>query len=256
MTKKLLKLFVFSVVVLMLTGSCSSKQSNPKRLEAATTVVSADTLARLSDAIQCYVHVAFTCLKDKKYAVVNDSLLRMGLLQPDYFSISYDRLSPQTAIPAFVRQYVKEYMEVARLIRQKEKERSQLIGELSIKTELRAASGDYVTALSHIAINNGNGQSTKYTIARNFSLKDGHLISLQEQFGKDYKEKLTKEIIGCLAEREDLDNGDVAGLQSKGYFVGISPYPADNFILTDDSTVFIYTPGEISRQEVRVAVDN
>ena len=244
MTKKLLKLFVFSVVVLMLTGSCSSKQGTPKRLEAATTVVSADTLARLSDAIQCHVHVAFTCLKDKKYAVVNDSLLRMGLLQPNYFSISYDRLSPQTAIPAFVRQYVKEYVEVARLIRQKEKERSQLIGELSIKTELRAASGDYVTALSHIAINNGNGQSTKYTIARNFSLKDGHLISL------------TKEIIGRLAEREDLDNGDVAGLQSKGYFVGISPYPADNFILTDDSTVFIYTPGEISRQEVRVAVDN
>ena len=54
---------------------------------------------------------------------------------------------------------------------------------------------------------NGNGQSTKYTIARNFSLKDGHLISLQEQFGKDYKEKLTKEIIGCMAEREDLDMG-------------------------------------------------
>ena len=117
------------MVVLMLTGSCSSKQGTPQRLEAATTVVSADTLARLSDAIQCHVHVAFTCLKDKKYAVVNDSLLRMGLLQPDYFSISYDRLSPQTAIPAFVRQYVKEYMEVARLIRQKEKERSQLIGE-------------------------------------------------------------------------------------------------------------------------------
>ena len=69
------------MVVLMLTGSCSSKQGTPKRLEAATTVVSADTLARLSDAIQCHVHVAFTCLKDKKYAVVNDSLLRMGLLQ-------------------------------------------------------------------------------------------------------------------------------------------------------------------------------
>ena len=219
-------------------------------------MVSIDTIAHFSDAIQCHVHIDFTYLKDNKYAAVNDSLLRMGLLQPDYFSLSYDRLSPQTAIPAFARQYVKEYMEIAQLVRQREKGKSQLIGELTIKTELKAAADDYITALSHIAINNGNGQLTKYMIVRNFSSKDGHLITLQEQFGKDYKGKLTKEIIERLADRENLDKDDIAGLQTKGYFTGIDPYPADNFILTDDSTVFIYTPGEISQKEVRVAIDN
>ena len=115
---------------------------------------------------------------------------------------------------------------------------------------------NYVTALSHISINNGNGQLTKYTIVRNFNIKDGHITTLQEQFGKDYKEKLTKEIIERIADQEDLEEDDLTGLQAKGYFTGIAPYPSDNFILTDDSTVFIYTPGEINQKEVRVAIDN
>ena len=118
-----------------------------------------------------------------------------GLLQPDYFAINNDKLTPKTAIPSFVRQYIKQYMEIAQLIRQKEKDKSQLIGELTIKTELRAALDNYITALSHIAINNGNGELTKYTIVRNFDPKSGKLITLQDQFGKDYKETLTKEII-------------------------------------------------------------
>lgn len=237
-------------------SSCGHKSSAPKKLDIPTAVVSVDTIARLSDVIQCHVHVDFTYLKENKYATVNDSLLRMGLLQPDYFSINNDKLSPQIAIPTFVRQYIKEYMEIAQLVRQKEKDKSQLIGELTIKTELRAALDNYITALSHIAINNGNGELTKYTIVRNFDPKSGKLITLQEQFGKDYKEKLTKEIIERIADRENLEKDDIAGLQTKGYFIGIDPYPTDNFILTDDSIVFIYTPGEISQKEVRVAIDN
>ena len=256
MTKKLFIIFAFSTILLFIMSSCGNKSSAPKKLDIPTAVVSVDTVARLSDAIQCHVHIDFTYLKGSKYAVVNDSLLRMGILQPDYFSINSDKLTPQAAIPAFVRQYIKDYMEIAQLIRQKEKDKSQLNGELTIKTELRAALGNYITALSHIAINNGNGELTKYTIVRNFDPKSGKLITLQDQFGKDYKETLTKEIIERIANKENLEIDDIAGLQAKGYFIGINPYPADNFILTDDSTVFIYTPGDISQKEVRVAIDN
>ena len=256
MTKKLFTIFAFSTIIIFFISSCGHKSSAPKKLDIPTAVVSVDTIARLSDAIQCHVHVDFTYLKENKYAAVNDSLLRMGLLQPDYFSINNNKLTPRTAILFFVGQYIKDYMVIAQLVRQKEKDKSQLIGELTIKTELRAALDNYITALSHIAINNGNGELTKYTIVRNFDPKNGKLITLQEQFGKDYKEKLTKEIIERIADRENLEKDDIAGLQAKGYFIGIDSYPTDNFILTDDSIVFIYTPGEISQKEVRVAIDN
>lgn len=238
-------------------SSCGKKSSVPKMLNIPTAMVSIDTIARLSDEIQCHVHVDFTYINDRKYSICNDSLLRMGLLQPDYFSIINDKkLTPQKAIPIFVRQYINEYMEIAKLILQKEKDKSNLIGELTIKTELRAANNANITALSHIAINNGNGQLTKYTIVRNFNPQNGHLITLQEEFGNDYKERFTKEIIEKLIDREALESDDIAGLQSKGYFVGIDPYPSDNFILTDDSIVFIYNPGEINQKEVRVVVNN
>ena len=256
MMKNLFIRFGFLAILLFLMSSCGHKSTTPKRLDIPTGVVSVDTVAHPSEAIQCHVHVEFAYLKGNKYAVANDSLLRMGLLQPDYFAIKYDKLTPQKAIPSFVRQYIKDYIEIAQLIRQREKSKSQLIGELSIKTELRASIDNYVTALSHISINNGNGQLTKYTIVRNFNIKDGHVTTLQEQFGKDYKEKLTKEIIERIADQEDLEKDDLTGIQAKGYFTGIAPYPSDNFILTDDSTVFIYTPGEINQKEVRVAIDN
>lgn len=256
MTKKLFIIFAFSTIIIFFISSCGHKSSAPKKLDIPTAVVSVDTIARLSDVIQCHVHVDFTYLKENKYAAVNDSLLRMGLLQPDYFSINNNKLTPRTAILFFVRQYIKDYMVIAQLVHQREKDKSQLNGELTIKTELRAALDNYITALSHIAINNGNGELTKYTIVRNFDPKSGKLITLQEQFGKDYKEKLTKEIIERIADRENLEKDDFARLQAKGYFIGIDPYPADNFILTDDSIVFIYTPGEISQKEVRVAIDN
>ena len=254
MVKKTL-LTLVSLLSLLLIMSCEGKTKTPKVLHIPTAIVTVDTLAHLSDDMQCHVHVDFTYLKGKKYEVINDSLLRMGLLQPDYFSISHNRLKPQIAISSFVRQYVKEYMEIARLIRQKEKKRSQLIGELTIKTELKAAADDYITAISHIAINNGNGRLTQYTIIRNFNPKNGHLVNLGEVCGKEYKEELTKKIIGQLAEQEGLDDDDFIGLQRKGYFIGIDPYPTENFILTDDSLVFIYTPGEINQHEVRVAIE-
>ena len=108
MTKKLFSIIAFSAVFLLTAGSCGHRKSPPNKLEVSTIVVSADTLARLSDAIQCHVHVDFTCLKERKYAAVNDSLLRMGLLQPDYLSISYGPLSPKTAIPSYVRRRKEE----------------------------------------------------------------------------------------------------------------------------------------------------
>ena len=83
-------------------------------------------------------------------------------------------------------------MEIARLIRQKEKKRSQLIGELTIKTELKAAADDYITAISHIAINNGNGRLTQYTIIRNFNPKNGHLVNLGESVWKRIQRRANK----------------------------------------------------------------
>ena len=256
MMKNLFVRFGFLAILLFLMSSCGHKSTTPKRLDIPTGVVSVDTVAHPSEAIHVMFTLSLLILKGTNTLLSMTLYLGWAFYSQTISLLIMISLRLKKAIPTFVRQYIKDYIEIAQLIRQREKSKSQLIGELSIKTELRASIDNYVTALSHISINNGNGQLTKYTIVRNFNIKDGHVTTLQEQFGKDYKEKLTKEIIERIADQEDLEKDDLTGLQAKGYFTGIAPYPSDNFILTDDSTVFIYTPGEINQKEVRVAIDN
>jgi len=70
-----------------------------------------------------------------------------------------------------------------------------------------------------------------------------------------YFNTIGEELEVCQILPDIFDDDDFIGLQRKGYFIGIDPYPTENFILTDDSLVFIYTPGEINQHEVRVAIE-
>lgn len=255
MTKKSFILSTLLLLSFILLGSCGHKSKQPKALSLPTAKVVVDTTARLSDEMQCTIHVDFMYLKGEKYKVANDSLLKMGLLQPDYFSIRYDQLSPQKAIPEFVRRYAKEYLDIARQLRIKEKKAAQTKGALSIKTVLTAGEDNNVIATSYIAVNGGNGDETKYVIIRNFDPNTGKVITLKDRLGDDYEEKANKAIMEGLTDRYALEDDDMKGLQQKGLFQGIDLYPADNYEITDDSILFIYNPGEISTTSVRVGIE-
>ena len=64
MVKKTL-LTLVSLLSLLLIMSCEGKTKTPKVLHIPTAIVTVDTLARLSDDMQCHVHVDFTYLKGK-----------------------------------------------------------------------------------------------------------------------------------------------------------------------------------------------
>ena len=70
--KNLFIRFGFLAILLFLMSSCGHKSTTPKRLDIPTGVVSVDTVAHPSEAIQCHVHVEFAYLKGNKYAVAND----------------------------------------------------------------------------------------------------------------------------------------------------------------------------------------
>lgn len=126
MTKKS---FIFSILIItgyILLGSCNPKNKVPKTLTLPVAKAVVDTTAYLTDEMTCHVHIAFSYLKGEKYTASTDSLLRMGLLQPDYFSIYHDHLIPQQALSAFAKKYIKDYFDMARFIRQHEKKKSTL----------------------------------------------------------------------------------------------------------------------------------
>lgn len=256
MTKKS---FIFStlfIIAALLPGSCGGKKKLPKTLKIPVEHAVIDTIARLSDQMQCHIQVNFTYLKGKQYAQANDSLLKMGLLQPDYFSILSHRIDPKVAIREFVKRYAKEYLDMARLLRIKEKAAAKTIGSLAINTFLSAGKGDYVVATSHIEVNSGNGDLTKYDIIRNFDPKTGRVITLKDEFGDDYKEKVTPALTKAFADYLNLEDDDIKGIQRLGYFEGIDIYPAANYTLGDDYTTFYYNAGEISTKQVKISIEN
>ncbi|GAB6982954.1 RsiV family protein [Prevotella dentasini] len=244
----------FALAAGLVLAACGGGDKKPKALTVPVAHAVADTVLTLGHYGRLRVHVDFAYLRGKEYAAVNDSLLRMGLLQPDYSGISYQRLQPVPAVRDFVRRYADDYVEMARLIRQHEKKAARLDWQLDIRTRFAAGQGSDIVCLADIANKTGDAV-VRYTLVRNFNPKTGRITTLADAFGDDYRESLTHEIVSALAGRLGLENADSTALRTKGYFVGTSPYPTDNCILTDDSATFIYTPGEIAAKEVRVSIE-
>lgn len=234
--------------------SCTEKKAKPQ-LAVPVDKVTMDTTISFSKDEACKIHINYAFLKGNEYAVANDSLLRMGTLQPNYFATSLERLTPQRVISELARRYGKEYIELARWLKDREHEKSQLNWALNIDTRILPSRDNNIVYISDIAIKTGE-TTTKYSLCFNIDPKTGRQITLKEAFGDDYNETLTKKIIAQMAKNYDWDDDDAAQAQSKGYFVGIKPYPSANFILHEDSATFVYSAGEISPKEVRVTIDN
>ncbi|WP_309253751.1 RsiV family protein [Prevotella brunnea] len=252
MVKKFYIAFAILIASLSFVG-CAKKQVAPKQMTLPVAHAVADSVVRFRSDKVCHIHVDFTYLKGSRYAAVNDSLLRMGTLQPNYFAIQYEKLEPISAVRYLVERYAKEYSEIAQWLHDRERARSQLNWELSIDTKIMPGKGKNLVYLSHILIKTGETTS-EYSLAHNFDPDTGREIRLNDAFDKEEQAELTTEIIRQLADRLGLDEDDTKGIRKAGFFVGIDAYPSENFILHDDSVTFIYTPGEINPKEVRLTL--
>ena len=72
--------------------SCTEKKAKPQ-LAVPVDKVTMDTTISFSKDAACKIHINYAFLKGNEYAVANDSLLRMGTLQPNYFATSLERLT-------------------------------------------------------------------------------------------------------------------------------------------------------------------
>lgn len=252
--KSFICLSVVALACLIVTG-CNGKKAKQAKLAVPIDKITMDTTIRFNKDAACKIDINYAFLKGNEYAAANDSLLRMGTLQPNYFALSAEKLTPQRAISELARHYGAEYTELARWLKDREHEKSQLDWALNINTRIVPGMENYVVYISDIAIKTGK-TTTKYSLCFNIDPKTGRQITLKEVFGDDYNETLTKKIIAQMAKNNDWDDDDEAQAQSKGYFVGIKPYASQNFILYDDSTTFVYSPGEINKNEVRVTIEN
>lgn len=241
---------MLSLTAMLLLLACGN--GTPKAVTASLESISVDTTASLSSDVSVTVHVNLKYFKGANAAALNDSLMRMGILQPNYFATSYQPLDVQHTVKSFVRQFVADYQQIQKTILQQEADAHPVLHYYyKVDAQVLAGKGDNLIYVAHVNSCLGGDAPEQYLLVRNID-KNGRWIHLDEAFDQEQLSSLTDDVTEQLMDQ--LDVADTVALRKQGYFVGIKRYLPDNFMLFDDSVKFVYVPNEINAKQVVVKI--
>ena len=241
---------MLSLTAMLLLLACGN--GTPKAVTASLDSISVDTTASLSSDASVTVHVNLKYFKGANAAALNDSLMRMGILQPNYFATSYQPLDVQHTVKNFVRQFVADYQQIQKTILQQEADAHPVLHYYyKVDAQVLAGKGDNLIYVAHVNSCLGGDAPEQYLLVRNID-KNGKWIHLDEAFDQEQLSSLTDAVTEQLMDQ--LDVADTVALRKQGYFVGIKRYLPDNFMLFDDSVKFVYVPNEINAKQVVVKI--
>lgn len=241
---------MLSLTAMLLLLACGN--GTPKAVTASLDSISVDTTASLSSDASVTVHVNLKYFKGANAAALNDSLMRMGILQPNYFATSYQPLDVQHTVKSFVRQFVADYQQIQKTILQQEADAHPVLHYYyKVDAQVLAGKGDNLIYVAHVNSCLGGDAPEQYLLVRNID-KNGRWIHLDEAFDQEQLSSLTDDVTEQLMDQ--LDVADTVALRKQGYFVGVRRYLPDNFMLFDDSVKFVYVPNEINAKQVVVKI--
>ncbi len=203
----------------------------------------------LSDSVstpRCDVDIQLVTLANKEYAPVNDSLLRSGILSPEYLSLTDTTLTPQVAVDSFIKRYCDDYRTFyTGLYGEEGDAEAASIGYL-LRTSIEEGK-DSILCYKGVITTRQGAISTTYTVCRNIDLAHKRLLTLDDLFvhgaERGLSEAITRQLMRQTANKTE------AQLREAGYFINVEPYPTSNFILGDRSVTFVYVTGEIADRE-------
>lgn len=205
----------------------------------------------------CHVSLSVQYAKGEKAELINDTLLRSGILTPDYLSLGNEKLTVKQAVDSFMNRFVYDYLhDYGDLYRADTKHASSYNCSYIVKTRTCNGAKNILNYIATIQTYAGGAHEIKQTIARNFDVKTGQMLQLDDLFITGADSQLEDIIVAEMAD--DFDVNGLEGLQEKGVFVDGQVYVSDNFIYGDDDITFIYCEDEIAPHsigEIRVKID-
>lgn len=248
---------------MMLSASCggnSGKGGNGKDCLTFDSLKVDSTLSLTEDTAgpRCHVSLCLTYAKGKNADMINDSVIRSGILSPDYFSITGQKLSPKEAADSFVTRYLAEYKkEYGEIYRADKAHGASYNCEYIVKTHVIDDNEKYYTYIADVYMYGGGAHGNSIVVARNIDAATGKIVSLRDLFVPGYEQGLNDLIVKALCEKYEVN--DLKGLNDKTIFLGIDVYAPDNFIIGKKGITFIYSPDEIAchaEGEIRVTISN
>ena len=249
---------IMLVVFTLVMASCGKRavdKNRPAGIPFDSIVV--DTvvpLAESKDAPRCIIKLNVKIAQGKNSTLINDSILRCGILMPDYLSLSTMRMTPQHAVDSFLTMYIKDYKEFYTQVFRQEDNKEYAMLSYNLNTRVRGGK-DGITLYIAELDNTYGGQSTQFTIVKNIDERTGRLLKLSDVFVPGYESALGETIVKRLCE---MFGKDEKTLMDERFFANGPVYATDNFLLEDNCITFVYVTGEIAdreKGEIRVDID-
>lgn len=252
---------VFSVVSIIFSCGRLSNSNNEGNDSIMFDSIKMDSIVFLTEDTtgpRCHISLCLTYAKGKNSDYINDSVIRSGILCPDYFSITEKRISVSEAADSFITKYFNDYKNDYGSLYVADKEHKNSYNcEYIVRTHISQDAKDYYTYIANIYSYGGGAYGNSYVITKNIDKRNGKIALLKDIFVPGYEIELNDLIVKNLCKKYNIK--DIYELNGKSIFKGIDVYPSDNFIINNNSITFIYAPDEIAYHElgeIRVDVNN
>ena len=252
---------LWAVLMAGMFGSCNEVKTPDDGVEhLAWDSIVKDTTVMLcdeADSPSAEIHLNIKYADGKHAQAVNDSLLRSGILTPDYLSLEEKdkKMNVAEAVKLFVDSYMADYKENFGELYGRDPEHSASYSlQYSCQTDVMDR-GNIISYVAQVYNYAGGAHGMNFTIVKNIDAKTGKIMKLGDVFVPGYEEKTKELILEKMLKK--FEAKDLEGLREKGIFNGIEPYVPTNFILGDDEVEFIYCDTEIAPHavgEIRIAV--
>lgn len=194
----------------------------------------------------CSVNLSIITFTNPDHSSLNDSILRSGILSPEYLSLTSAHISPKAAVDSFVKRYTSDYRDYYTGIYTDEADSSVVTIGYTLDTEIMEGFDSVLVYKAHITNRQGD-ISTAYSRYANIDINHKRILHLEDIFVHGYEKALSEAIVTQLMKQSA--NKSIGQLNEAGFFVNTVPYATENFILGDNSITFVYVAGEIADRD-------
>lgn len=258
-TKCIFNAILVAIVMSMTMGSCRHKPSIQEmgiKLDTIIIEQSAKLLPDSANSPECHISISLITIANKEYSNINDSLLRCGILSPEYLSLSNRSMPVRSAVDSFITRYIQDYRDFYSGIYNDELDSNNAILEFKLSTSIMEGTDSTLVYQAHQSNKQGE-VSTEFNKYVNIDLRHKKLLTLDDIFVHGHENALNDAI--CRKLLKQTGNKDESQLHQSGFFSNIPIYATNNFKFEDKSITFVYVMGEIAdrdKGEIQVEVNN
>ena len=214
---------------------------------AVDTIVSLDG-TKNSPVCELTLHLCY--LKgDEQAQRLNDTLLRAGILMPDYFSLNREKLSIEALVDSFVRRYTADYLaEYGPLYRNDKEHADAYHVQYQVRTHFEKEDDGILTSVADIYSYGGGAHGIHQTLVLNIDIEKAKIIRLADIISEDGEERAKNTMVKKMAKQFDVKTREE--LEAKGIFSNTDVYLPENFILSGKTITFIYGEDEIAPHDI------